>query len=98
MAVTTKEDLMSRINAMIPEGAEDLTILEDVADTFAYYENTAQTDYQTKYNELAKKYRDRFTDGSYAMEDREPKETGDEPESEQFEKKMTFDSLFERRD
>lgn len=96
MAVTTKEDLISRINAMIPENSEDLTLLEDVTDTFNYFENNSQTDYQTKYNDLVKKYRDRFTDGSYAMEDREPKESGEEPKAEQFEKRMTFDSLFER--
>ena len=96
MAVVPKDSIIQRINAIIPEGTEDMALLEDVADTFAYFENNSQTDYQTKYNDLMKKYRDRFIDGTNSMEDREEGNNGDKESYEQFEKRMTFDSLFER--
>ena len=95
MAVVSKDDILQRINSIIPDGNEDVTLLEDVTDTFDYFENNSQTDYQEKYTTLLKKYRDRFTDGTDAMEDRETNKKEYDEEANVI-KRQTYDDLFIR--
>ena len=84
----TKEELIESINALIPEGTEDLTILEDVSDTLDSM--TKEKDpYEDKYNDLLKKYRERFTE----VKTDEVVDKSEEAEIE-VEEKTTFEELF----
>lgn len=84
MAIKSKDDLIASIKAVIGEDTTDesLTLLEDVSDTFASFENETKdkTDWKAKYNELdsswRKKYRDRFMNGSADEEDDYSEEEG----------------------
>lgn len=88
--IKTKEELIESINALIPEGTEDLTILEDVSDTLDSM--TKEKDpYEDKYNDLLKKYRERFTE----VKTDEVVDKSEESEIEvEAEEKITFDDLF----
>ena len=87
--IKTKEELIESINALIPEGTEDLTILEDVSDTLDSM--TKEKDpYEDKYNDLLKKYRERFTE----VKTDEVVEKSEEAEIETETEKITFDDLF----
>lgn len=86
--IKTKEELIESINALIPEGTEDLTILEDVSDTLDSM--TKEKDpYEDKYNDLLKKYRERFTE----VKTDEVVDKSEEAEIE-VEEKTTFEELF----
>lgn len=64
MAIVTKEALLNKISGYIPEGAEDLSILEDISDTYDDLSSKANTDWEGKYNEVLTAYRTRFTEGA----------------------------------
>lgn len=66
MAIVTKEDLLKRINETIPEGSEDLSLLEDISDTFDDLTTKSQTDWKSKYDSIYAAYRTRFIEGSPA--------------------------------
>lgn len=86
--IKSKEELIESINALIPEGTEDLTILEDVSDTLDSM--TKEKDpYEDKYNDLLKKYRERFTE----VKTDEVVDKSEEAEIE-VEEKTTFEELF----
>lgn len=90
--IKTKEELIESINALIPEGTEDLTILEDVSDTLDSM--TKEKDpYEDKYNDLLKKYRERFTE----VKTDEVVDKSEEAEIETETEKITFDDLFETK-
>lgn len=88
MAIVTKEDLLARINERIPEGSEDLSLLEDIADTFDDLSAKSQTDWKSKYDTLYSAYRTRFIQGTPAPEP-EP-----EPEPEAPKGPTRFEDLF----
>lgn len=88
--IKTKEELIESINALIPEGTEDLTILEDVSDTLDSMKKEKDP-YEDKYNDLLKKYRERFTE----VKTDEVVEKSEEAEIETETEKITFDDLFE---
>lgn len=97
MSVLTREELMNKINDMIGESDDDVTIsfIEDVTDTLTDLENKANgdgVDWKEKYEqndaEWRKKYKDRFFNSGTGQEpDPEP---DPEPEPEP----ITFDELF----
>lgn len=66
MAVLTREQLLEKVKAKIGESTsdDDLSLLEDIADTFDEVQSTEQEDWKKKYEtndaEWRKKYRDRF--------------------------------------
>lgn len=63
MAIVTKEVLLQKINEYLPEGTEDLSILEDISDTFDDLTAKSQTDWKAKYQQTLEAYRTRFTQG-----------------------------------
>lgn len=88
--IKTKEEIIESINRLIPEGSEDLTILEDVSDTLDSMK-VERDPYEDKYNDLLKKYRERFTE----VKTDEVVDKSDEAEIEvEAEEKITFDDLF----
>lgn len=86
--IKTKEELIESINRLIPEGSEDLTILEDVSDTLDSMK-VERDPYEDKYNDLLKKYRERFTE----VKTDEVVDKSEEAEIE-VEEKTTFEELF----
>ena len=66
MAVLTREQLLEKVKAKIGESTsdDDLSLLEDITDTFDSVQSTEQEDWKKKYEtndaEWRKKYRDRF--------------------------------------
>lgn len=88
--IKTKEEIIESINRLIPEGSEDLTILEDVSDTLDSMK-VERDPYEDKYNDLLKKYRERFTE----VKTDEVVDKSDESEIEvEADEKITFDDLF----
>ena len=88
--IKTKEEIIESINKLIPEGSEDLTILEDVSDTLDSMK-VERDPYEDKYNDLLKKYRERFTEVKTDEVVDKSEETEIEVEAEE---KITFDDLF----
>ena len=66
MAVLTREQLLEKVKAKIGDSTsdDDLSLLEDITDTFDSVQSTEQEDWKKKYEtndaEWRKKYRDRF--------------------------------------
>ena len=90
MAVRTRDELITAVNTIIGETPDDngLSLLEDISDTFASYDDTE--DWKTKYEEndaeWRKRYKERFEGKEVIVEeneDNEPKE------------KTKFEDLFE---
>lgn len=90
MAVRTRDELITAVNAIIGETPDDkgLSLLEDISDTFASYDDTE--DWKTKYEEndaeWRKRYKERFEGKKVVVEEIEdgiPKE------------KTKFEELFE---
>ena len=81
MAVRTRDELITVVNAIIGETPDDngLSLLEDISDTFASYDDTE--DWKTKYEEndaeWRKRYKERFEGKKVVVEEIEddtPKE------------------------
>lgn len=66
MAILTREQLLEKVKAKIGDSTsdDDLSLLEDITDTFDSVQSTEQEDWKKKYEtndaEWRKKYRDRF--------------------------------------
>lgn len=99
--ITTKEEIMNRLNSVIGGRTDDdaIHLIEDVTDTLGDLETrTTETDkYKNLYDEQVKKYKDRFfiTDtksgGNQTPEAVKKEETEDVQEDD---KPKDFDSLF----
>lgn len=90
MAVVKLDELLTKVNGLIPEGSEDLTILEDISDTYNDLSAKANTDWEAKYNEAREAYRARFIEGEPDEPETDPE--GPEPTN------LTFESLFEEEE
>ena len=90
MAVRTRDELIKAVNAIIGETPEDngLSLLEDISDTFASYDDTE--DWKTKYEEndaeWRKRYKERFEGKKVVVE---------EIEDDTPKEKTKFEELFE---
>lgn len=90
MAVRTRDELITAVNTIIGETPDDngLSLLEDISDTFASYDDTE--DWKTKYEEndaeWRKRYKERFEGKEVIVEENED----DEPKE-----KTKFEDLFE---
>lgn len=104
MAVLTKDEFMSRLQARIGDDTSDeaMTFIEDMTDTFNDMESRTGSDnseWETKYNELDKtwreKYKARFFDGGTSADDikNEQKENVLDDGEER-----TFEDLFVERE
>lgn len=99
--VRTKDELLNNIKNILGDNDSDdaLAILEDVADTFADFDNKVNdtTDWKSKFEENDKawrtKYKERFSAPIKSEDDSDDgndiHDTDDEPE-----KPKTFDDLF----
>lgn len=90
MAVRTRDELITSVNAIIGETPDDngLSLLEDISDTFASYDDTE--DWKTKYEEndaeWRKRYKERFEGKKVVVE---------EIEDDTPKEKTKFEELFE---
>lgn len=90
MAVRTRDELITAVNTIIGETPDDngLSLLEDISDTFASYDDTE--DWKTKYEEndaeWRKRYKERFEGKKVIVEENE-----DDGKKE----KTKFEELFE---
>lgn len=99
MAIKSKEEILTSINALVGENADDnvLTIIEDVSDTIADFESKTKdaTDWKLKYeqndNEWRQKYKERFMEGGSNNDTDNDNSFGTE---ESKPKPMTFEDLF----
>lgn len=76
----SKEELKNRVNELITDNDIAIELLEDIEDSFESSE-TSENDYndlKAKYDELQKKYRERFTE--VKTEDDKKEKTEDETE------------------
>lgn len=82
----SKEEILKTINES--EIADDLKIslMEDITDSFEVEETTDGEDYKAKYEELSKKYKERFFEPKV-----DKKETEKESETEDKEDKEIID-------
>ena len=90
MAVRTRDELITAVNTIIGETPDDngLSLLEDISDTFASYDDTEywKTKYEENDAEWRKRYKERFEGKKVIME---------ENEDEDKKEKTKFEELFE---
>lgn len=90
MAVRTRDELITAVNTIIGETPDNngLSLLEDISDTFASYDDTE--DWKTKYEEndaeWRKRYKERFEGKKVVVE---------ESEDDNKKEKTKFEELFE---
>lgn len=101
MSVKSKDEILSSIKAKLGEDTSDeaIALIEDVSDTFddlSKSSNSDGIDWQKKYEENDKKwrekYRDRFFNSTADDPEDDPEDDENEPEPEV--KKMTYEDLF----
>lgn len=87
----TKDELITEVKAYTGDRTDDetLKLIEDVSDSFE--ESDDSGDWEAKYNDLAKKYKDRFSETIVKDEDK------DDDKEKESEKKEIKD-LFEEED
>lgn len=105
MAKLNKDELLTKLKAYTGDRTDDetLEIIEDVSDSIDGGDDEAAKAaeaWEAKYNDLAKKYKDRFTDGDDGGKDPEPKKTEEKKDEDPDDKaeKITIDDLFEEED
>lgn len=106
MSVLTREQLLEKINTILGDNSttdDGLSLIEDVTDTYNDLTSKNNTDWEQKYNENDKawreKYRARFmSGGSSNNDDNSPSDSKNIPLDEGEEKKeleaLTYDKLF----
>ena len=95
MAVRTKEELMEAIRGRVGDSDEDLAFIEDVTDTFSDLETRAadQTDWQAKYEENDREWRERYRARFFNEETPEPEP--EDPDPEEHKTPTSYDDLFD---
>lgn len=92
-----KEELLKELHDYTGDRTDDetLKLIEDVSDSLDADGNgkTDSEDWQAKYNDLAKKYKDRFTESVEVKEDTKDEDDKKEEEEEKAEK-ISADDLF----
>lgn len=96
MAIKTREELLTSINALLGENTSDeaLGFIEDLTDTVTDFESKTadQTNWKSKYEEndnmWRNKYKERFMNGSAEEPPKKPFIGDSEPDA------LTFDKLF----
>lgn len=58
----SKEELKNRVNELITDNDIAIELLEDIEDSFVESSENDYNDLKAKYDELQKKYRERFTE------------------------------------
>lgn len=90
MAVRTRDELITAVNTIIGETPDNngLSLLEDISDTFASYNDTEywKTKYEENDSEWRKRYKERFEGEKVDVE---------ESEDDNKKEKTKFEELFE---
>ena len=95
MAVRTREELMEAIRGRVGDSDEDLAFIEDVTDTLSDFETRAadQTDWQARYEENDKEWRERYRSRFFNEETPEP--DPEDPDPEDHKTPTSYDDLFD---
>lgn len=103
MSVLNKDEMMSKLKALIGDKSDDetLSFLEDINDTFDSKEKDNEEDWKKKYEDNDKawreKYRDRFFNQTKNSEEEDEEDKEQEKSLEEDKKeaeKLTFEGLF----
>lgn len=95
MAVRTREELMEAIRGRVGDSDEDLAFIEDVTDTLSDLETRAtdQTDWQARYEENDREWRERYRARFFNEEPPEPDPA--EPDPEDHKTPTSYVELFD---
>lgn len=89
----SKDELLNLIKDRIGEDTSDeaLGLVEDISDTLDDYESRAAVDWENKYKENDKMWREKYRDRFYSGES---KDDPYKPDEEEKPKRLTFEELF----
>lgn len=98
MAIKSKEEILTSINALVGENTDDsvLTIIEDVSDTFADFETKTKdaTNWKEKYEQNDKEWRQKYKERFMSGTTNEPEVDNSFDTEESKPTPMTFEDLF----
>lgn len=98
MAVRTRDELMESVRTRFGEDTSDEAIqfIEDLTDTLTELEKNEGEDWQKKYEENDKMWREKYTNRFYSSDSTQAETIIDVTESvvEESEEKKTFEDLF----
>lgn len=104
MAVLSRDDFMARINERVGDDNSDeaLSFIEDMTDTFddlSSSSNTDEDEWEKKYNELDKEWRERYK-ARFMSSGTDPQSVIDEQKEDIKDDgtETTFDDLFKERE
>lgn len=83
----SKEELKNRVNELITDNDIAIELLEDIEDSFVESSENDYNDLKSKYDELQKKYRERFTE----VKTEEKTEDKSEDKTEEVDEKEVVD-------
>lgn len=85
----SKEELLDKVKAYTGDRTDDetLSLIEDISDSMTVDDSD---DWKAKYADLARKYKDRFTEKEEVKDEEEEKDDDDEEEKDD----ITVDDLF----
>ena len=92
----SKEELIQTILDTVTDEEVQITLLEDIEDSFDVpqeTDNTALEELQAKYDDLKKRYKERFLKGEESEEKEEEKEVEEPKEEETVEKEDIFKTI-----
>ena len=99
MAVKTKAEILESIRSRVGDSTDDETLefLEDVTDTITDLEARASdsTDWEGKYNELDKSWREKYRERFFSSDPKEDTTGNEEFEEKEDKEKKTYESLFD---
>lgn len=95
MAVKSREELLEVVKKRVEgDTSEDaMMFVEDITDTYDDLVSKVSTsgDWETKYNELAEKYKERFFEGKIEKDETD----NTDPDPDEYTAPETYDDLFE---
>lgn len=96
MAIKKKDELMATLKTRMGEDSSDesLSLIEDISDTFDDLTNKAKVDWETKYQELDKSWRERYRNRFFNGNNNDDDEDNDDDMSNRGNKPLTFNELF----
>lgn len=92
MAVKTVDEIMAKVRERIGEDDSDEAIefIEDISDTFESF--SSGEDWKTKYEEIDKKWREKYRNRFFTSKEEVEEDEIEEPEEKE---KKKFEDLFE---
>lgn len=95
MAKRTGKEILDAVAALLGDNTSDeaLALVEDISDTFTSYEGRDDMDWESRYNELDKSWRQRYRDRFMKGEEPDSDESHEEPDGDEN-KPLTYENLF----